>query len=348
MKKTMIVLISIALLVVWASGCSTKSDYEVYKEASERTKMAAKGKSELKMTMNMEFNKDGLSKEVSDGMEIFENISFEMRREYDRDKEESLMKIFVQAKDTGIDAKVYTKGDVAYIITPLIPKIVVLKGEELVHPGKVTSDLETMPALSQESIDSIIKVWQSLYTDDNVSALEKIVMDTPEGSVKATRYDLNMTDEQLKPAIKKTMEIAMRDRAFMSGIEDMMRASMEQYMDENIDKEEFASGDLSMEGLFTTNMDAVNNATIKEFSQTAYIDRDNYIIEERLSMEMLYHFIEAGTPRSYRMDMSIKNWDLNREQDIYLPEVNAENSITLDQLKEEYSDQLDFMKGETE
>ncbi len=56
------------------------------------------------------------------------------RSEYDKEKEESLRNIFVKTKDFGFDAKIYTKGGVAYAITPLIPKIVVIKGGEFVHP----------------------------------------------------------------------------------------------------------------------------------------------------------------------------------------------------------------------
>lgn len=348
MKKTVIVLVIISLLLAWSAGCSTKSDYQVYMEASERTDAVARGKTEISMTMQLKFNKEGLPGDVSDGLEMFEDMTFELRSQYDRDKEESLNKIFVKTKDTGFDAKVYTKGDVSYVITPLIPKIVVIDGGELIHPGLAAKDLENMPALSQESLDAIEKVWKSLYSDDNVSALEKIVLDTPEGSVKATRYEMNMSDEQLKPAIKKTMEIAMQDSAFMEGIEDIMRSAMEDYARDLADGDEFTIEDFSFEEALRSNMDTIENSTIKTFTQTAFIDRDNYIIEERFNMDILYHFNEAGTPDSYSMEMVIRNWDLNRDQEIYFPEVTSENSMTLEKFKEENSDGINMFKGETD
>ena len=58
MKKKAIALIIISLLITaWASGCGSKSDYEVYMEASERTQNVARGKSETNMTMEIRFNK---------------------------------------------------------------------------------------------------------------------------------------------------------------------------------------------------------------------------------------------------------------------------------------------------
>ena len=40
-----------------------------------------------------------------------------------------------------------------------------------------------------------------------------------------------------------------------------------------------------------------------------------------------------------------KNWDLNRPQEIYFPEVTAENSITLEELKDEYKDGFNLFEG---
>jgi len=122
MKKMAVLIIISLLLVVWASGCA-KSDYDVYMEASGRTGNVLRGKSEMNMTMKLKFNKEGLSEDVSAVLKMFEEMAFELRREYDRDREESLNKIFVKLKDMGFDAKVYIKGDEAYVITPLIPKI---------------------------------------------------------------------------------------------------------------------------------------------------------------------------------------------------------------------------------
>ncbi len=348
MKKRKAVLIIITLLVALASGCSTKRDYEVYMEAAERTENVARGKSEMVMNMKLKFNEEGLAEDVSDSLEMFEDMTFELRSEYDKEKEERLNKIFVKTKDTGFDAKVYTKGEVGYVITPLIPKIVVIKGEEFVHPDLAPGDVEDMPKLSEESLEAIEKVWKPLHSDDNVSALEKIVMDTPGGSVKATRYEVNMTDEQLKPAMKKTMEIVLSDRAFMEGVDDMMRSAMEEYAKDHADIDEFPAEEFSFEEAFRSNMDAVESSTVKTFSKTAFIDRDNYIIEERLVMDILYHFTEGGTPQSFSMEMTIKNWDLGRKQEIYFPEVTAENSITLNELKEEYKDGLKLFRGETD
>src|SRR5690606_32765092 len=85
MKKKAIALIIISLLITaWASGCGSKSDYEVYMEASERTQNVARGKSETNMTMEIRFNKEGLPEDIPDGLEMFEDMAFELRSEYDK------------------------------------------------------------------------------------------------------------------------------------------------------------------------------------------------------------------------------------------------------------------------
>jgi hypothetical protein len=128
----------------------------------------------------------------------------------------------------------------------------------------------------------------------------------------------------------------------------MMRSAVEEYAKDHADIEEFPLEDFSFEEMFRASMDAIESSTVKTFSKTAFIDRDNCIIEERVVIDILYHFTEGGTPQSFSMEMTEKNWDLNRKQEIYFPEVTAENSITLEELKEEYKDGLNLFKGETD
>lgn len=346
-KKVAVLIVLSIVLAAWTIGCKAKSDYETYMKAQERTEAAARGKSEMKMDMRITFNKEGLDKDVSDALDIFEDMAFELRREYDNDKTESLNKIFMKVKDTGIDVKVYVKDETAYIITPLIPKIVVLKGEGLIPGDFAETDFENPPQLSKDSIDAILKVWKSLYDNENVAALEKIVLDTPEGSVKATKYMLSLTDSDLKPAIRKTIEIILNDSVFIKDLEDMMQSAMSQQKD-ILSEEGIWQEGFSFREILKSNMDAMEDSTIKTFNQVAYIDRDNYIIEERLKMDMLYHFTQKGAPRAFGMEMTIKNWDINKGQDIYFPDVTPDNSITLEELKEQYSDGFSLFGGDSE
>ena len=142
------------------------------------------------------------------------------------------------------------------------------------------------------------------------------------------------------------MEIVLNDSTFMKGLEEMMRSARTEYAGDDADIDEFLAEDFSFAEAMRSNMEAIENSTIKTFNQTAFIDRDNYIIEERFNMDILYHFTQAGTPDSFSMEMTIKNWDLNRKQEIYFPEVTEENSITLEELKDEYKSGLNLFKGE--
>ncbi len=360
-KKKISVLTIIFLVLLLANlGCSRKSDYEVYKGAVNRTGDVARGKSETNIIMELKFNKDGLPGDIYDGLRLFEGITLRLGNEYDREREESLKKIFVRTRDIGLDGKIYTKGKDVYIVIPLIPKILIIKEDYRPVPGDFEPDFGSgagIPALSKESLRAIEKIWGALYNDGNVCALKKIVLSTPEGDVKAMKYEIKLTDEQLKPALKKTIEVLLEDETFLGAMEEMMQSatgeSIEGYSDgtDHDDKKTGTyvkgfTGDLSFEGIMRANMDAIDNSTVKTFNQVAFIDRDNYIIEERLDMEILYHFAGEGMPRSYRMEMGTENWDLNRKQDIYFPEITYDNSITLEQLKDGYGSGLNMFERE--
>lgn len=332
MKKIVTVIIVFILIITVLAGCSAKSDYQIFMEAMERTEAVENGKMSMDMEIQVEFNKEGLSEEAKDIIEFFEDFNMNLADQFDKQKEQSLKKIFVQAGDMGIDIKLYTKEGIAYVITPLIPKILVVDGEELLgmYSGKINED--NFPKLSQESLELLEKVWTDLYNKENVAAIEDIVLDTPEGRVKARKFEVKFTDEQMKPATKKSMEIFMQDKQLIEGLKKMI----------NFDDEEF-----SIEDMFKINMEMLDQSTINSFEQVAYIDRDNYVIDERISIDNTFHFTKPGTTKHYTFNMNIKRWDLNKEPDIHFPEVNFENSITLDDLKEEYPEIIEGMKEET-
>lgn len=333
MKRIILIAVLIFLLaaVMAVVGCSRKSHYQVFMEAVERTEALEKGKMSMDMVMEIGFNKEGLPEDALEFLKFFENLKLSLKDEFDKGKNESVKKIFLQSGELGIDAKIYTRGDVSYVITPLIPKILVIKGEELIHIGSGDINDLNIPSLSEESLEQLKNVWQSLYSQENVTALEDIVLDTPGGKVKAKKYRVKLTDQQLKPALKKSMEIISQDKGFMDSLEIMMES-----MDEEI----------IIRDILRQSIKLLDQATINSFDQLAYIDRDNYVIEETVNLDITLHFTEPGTPRQYKFNLIIERWDLNREPKIDFPEVTPENSITPRQLKEGFPDPVESMKGE--
>lgn len=330
MRKIVFCILAVVLILTAAASCTRRSDYEVFMEANEKTEKVEMGKSSMEISMNMDFNKEGLPEEVKKVLELVERMDFSLNDEFNKKKDESLKRIFLQTGEMGIDGKLYTKDKVGYLISPLIPKIVVVQGEELVHLNSGRINDENMPRISDNSLEQLNNIWTSLKSEENISALEDIIMETPEGSVKAKKFAVRLTDEQLKPAIKKSMEVFMKDEQLINGMKNIMKEQPDGF---------------SVEEMFRESIKALDNATINEFTQVAYIDRDNYIIDEAVNMDISFHFTEPGAPNRYSFSMSIKRWDLNKEPKIYFPEVNEGNSITLKQLSDEYPGALDMMKG---
>ncbi|MDI6707100.1 MAG: hypothetical protein QME73_12755 [Bacillota bacterium] len=333
MKRAVFCILAAVLIITAAASCTRKSDYEVFMEANEKTGKVEMGKLSMEISMNMDFNKEGLPEEAKKFLGLFEKFNLELNDEFNRKKEEGLKKVFLQTGEMGIDGKLYTRGKVGYVITPLIPKIVVVQGEELIHLNTGKFDKEDIPKLSDNSLEQLNRIWTALYSDENVSALEDIVMETPEGSVKAKKFVVKLTDEQLKPAIKKSMDVFMKDEQLINGMKNIMEGQSAEFHG------------FTVEEMLRQNISILDQATVNNFTQVAYIDRDNYVIDETVSMDITFHFTEPGMPNHYSFSMRIKRWDLNKEPKIYFPEVNEENSITLKQLSDEYPGVFDGMKG---
>ncbi len=331
MKKIIAFVCILLLMPVITGGCSTKSDYQLYMEAVERTGAVEKGKMSMDMDMRMEFNREGLTEDAEKYLDLFKDISAGIIGQFDKTREESLTDIFIKGGDLGLDAKIYSKGDIAYIITPLIPKILVVKGEELIGLGKGKVNRDHIPKPSKESLEKVEKIWTGLYDRENVAAIEDIVLDTPEGKVKARKFRITLSDEQLKPAIRETMTVFMEDRQLVEGLRDMMKPE---------------AGEFTVDDMLKINQEMLDGATINNFSQVAYIDRDNYVIEERVDIDITFGYSRPGAVTGYSFSMIMRKWDLNREPEIHFPDVTAENSTTLDQLSDKYPDFFEVMKEE--
>ena len=136
-----------------------------------------------------------------------------------------------------------------------------------------------MPALSQKRGHR--KVWKSLYNDDSVSAL-KIVLDTPRAT-SSTKYEMNLTDEQLKPAIRKPWNSFKRQRLY-GGVEDMMRSAMKSMLTNRMIRSPAGRGRFPGTGFsfrgFPCQHGRSRKLHHKDLQPDGLIDRDNYIIKK--------------------------------------------------------------------
>ncbi len=191
MKKIVLLLTTLLILL---TGCSS-SAYETYSKALEKTEGVSSGKVKMTQEAHVEFNTEGLDKKVLEELRKWEEFNVDMECTFDKEQEISVTDIYGELYDLGIEGKLYEQKNNLYVVTPLLPKILVLKGDDL--QGEEIEKLEEQFLI--KDFKGFEKMWKEVIDRENVSKLGNIVISTPEGDIKAKEFHITLTKEDIMP-----------------------------------------------------------------------------------------------------------------------------------------------------
>lgn len=279
--------------ILFISGCG--SAHETFMKAVDKTGNIQKGKSSITMQLNME----GVP-ELEDG-QLFSLEKMTVNHEYDRGREIAKSVVYAYVNHVGLDFTIYEDRGNTIITSPLLPKLLVLNHENIEPLGK--SSFGPQMSLESGMEQELAGIWHRLLTDESVSRLGSVIVTTPDGDVKGKEFEIKLTSEQLKPAIIETMNL-------------YIHANLEQL-----------SSDKAIEKNIEQFLERIETSEIGPVSYYAYIDRDQYIIEEKLSAMLT--FIDGLT---ISIDFQLQRYDLEKDVLISIPVMTKENVITADEL----------------
>jgi len=141
-----------------------------------------------------------------------------------------------------------------------------------------------------------------------------IILSTPEGYVKARRFNITLTEDQLKPALKESVNMIRQD--IQSKTNDSSK---------------------DLEKIFDALEKMLDSAKMDSFLYRAHIDRDDYIVEDTVELKISFPEDKSGSNciKSFEMKTSSMMWDMEKPVDIQFPAINKENSMTLDELQKQ-------------
>ncbi|KKM12464.1 hypothetical protein SY88_03420 [Clostridiales bacterium PH28_bin88] len=317
--KKLLALGLLALLLL-AVGCTWNS-LAVFQKAQKKTEAISKGKDSLTMAMAMTFREDGMTEEQKKVVNAMKDFRLEVNQIFDHRQQTRLAKFYAHVSGTGIDGKLYQRGKENFIVTPLLPKILVLQSEKLQRPAPGgTWNTNPQPGLSADTLRQIKDIWLGLLKKENVVHLGNIILATPEGDVKAKEFTIKLGEAEIKPALRESLEMLLND--------DLLQQSMKEY---------FAGQqvELNLQEFLTQNRNMLDRSTIENFDYKAYIDRDGYLVEENINLTVKFKETLPGQPEKYTMRMKIQRWDIERDVQVDFPEVTPDNSMTLGDLRQD-------------
>lgn len=312
MKKTIIFLLAATLILM--SGCQSKG-YSEYKKAMEQTNKLEQFETHWSMEMNFDYDVEEFDKEeVGAAFDKFSQMKLEMIMKKDKEKGYTQAEAYMQYGNVGLDADYYVFDQGSYLSIPFLEKYISLTDVE--NQDFIPEDYSLI--LSERSLKEIEKLWLDTVTSDDVFKGESLLIDTPDGSVKTTKYTIDIDDETFKTFIYEMGEVLMYDDKFI----------------ENLSKQ-----DIPEEFDFIKLVEQIDKLYLEEFIYEIYVDIDNYIVNElinvRINSEMDYlNSIE------FRMESQL--YKINKTIEFNFPNITKDQVMTFDELKEdeEFKDYL--------
>lgn len=315
MRKIMTAIFTV-ILAISLAGCIPDSLGD-YKKAAEKTDQIKKGRTSGEFVVEMTFNTAGMTEEQIKEMNYFRNVKGSFDVAYDDEAEKGVFRNYLNLGGLGFDFELFIDGEKAFMKLPVIGKYVRL--DELQAPVHQEGELELVSA---ETVGVINEKWLGMLKKEDIFQGKNIVLTTPDGEVKTREYTIRLKDEQIKSLAVYALDMLSRD--------GKLKENFEEYFKKNVERLK----DCSLEKLLSDMKENIALYTVEDFSYTAYVDIDGYIVNEMIRVSLETDSDEPAAVTGVNYSLDIKNWDINREQQFEFPELTESNTLDMDRMEE--------------
>lgn len=284
----------VLLVLILVVGCSDQS-YEEYQKAVEKTENLESGKYSIEIQYQTNFNEDELSVEEFKELSNFSNFKFSGVNIFNRLDDAIRFYGNLESSNLGLDIEYYQKGQKKYLKIPILGKYIDL------------NDFNTEELAQEMSFD----VNGNIDININEEAFERIERLWAEA----------IQEENVFKGKKSLLETPDGD---VKVTEYSIEFSNELLKD--LLKETMIILEISDE------VELMNQMTIDAFNYTAFVDIDGFIIEEDFVMD--YSIEDVAEVDSVHFKFKIINYDINKDQNIKIPEIKDTMILDLDQMSD--------------
>lgn len=303
MKKRIWSLVMLVALMASLAGCQSK-DYDSYREAMERTAQLERYEEHWRLEIATEY--DLASVEDTETRRELEDLThFVIEMVEKRDLGEGLIQAeaHVEYGSLGFDGDYLVNGEGSYLTLPFIESYIRLDESEA--NGLDTGEFNLI--VEEETLLMIQQIWLDVITDDEVFRGDEILVDTPDGKVKTTKYTITISDAVFKELLSEVAPVLLADERFIETLS-------EQEMPEEVDLMKWVEGLASM--------------TLERFQQEIYVDIDGYVVREDL-MAKVSSTDEFFQGASFEMHSEL--YSINENLVFDFPEIDEEDTLSLDE-----------------
>ena len=309
MKK---VLFSFLIIILAFSiiGCS-KNDLKAYNNARLKTSNIKKGQKSFEMKIDNELCEDGLTDKELKELNNFKSMNMNSYISYDLNMKKAMGINYTQLGGLGLDSIIYMDGDDQYLQLSTYWKYLILN-----------EDVDTDNPIEKSTVDRIKSKWIEILNEEDVFSGEKILLSTEDGEVKAREYTIKLNEEQLKEFLNFVLDVLEEDTKFNEFSKQMVIGIGEELADK--DKEDIIGS------LIKDLRISIEDSKDLSFKYKSFIDIDDYIVEENIDFILNKETKKKGDLEKISANIVVKNWDIEKDQDLEFPEITPENSSRIE------------------
>lgn len=317
----MLIPLSLFVLLV---GCGA-SAHEEYMTAVEKTENIKKVAYETSIKTKADIDTEGLTTKEKRQYNFLKNLLVDIEGKRDGETGQVEQVIRYNLNGIGFDIMYYQDGETRLLKMPFLDKYI------LIEQGENPINQESYLAPAQETIDKWTALWLEIIEEDKVFKTEKGLVETPEGEVKATKYSVEIEGQALKTFLLKAIDVFLLDEGFIKDIEKEVNSYLE-------DDRSFELENYLKEGKNQITLMGIDTLVFEN-----YVSIDGYMIkttfQTNISLKALDKRMKSITV--YYEDIL---FDINREQEIDIPQVTQEELTTVKEFQETFPVKIDGFK----
>ncbi|HOE57550.1 MAG TPA: hypothetical protein PLL98_11330 [Bacillota bacterium] len=312
MKKILTVMLTV-LLAVSLAGCSFDSLGD-YRKAAEKTDQIKKGQMEGAFSVVMDFNTAGMTEEQVKELNYFKEMKGNFSAAYDDEEGKGIFRNYLNFGGLGFDFDLFVNGEEMFVKLPILGKYMEF--------DKMQQAEGASGIISKETENELSAKWLGLLNKEDVFKGKDIVLTTPDGEVKTKEYTIKLNNDQIKVLAEECMDIVSRDEKLKENYEKYIKKSTKQLED------------ISLEKLISSIKEEIKNYRVENFSYTAHVDIDGYIVNEVIEVYVKAENREPAGMNDLNYRLELKNWDINKKQEFEFPVLTEENTMNIDKMNQ--------------
>jgi hypothetical protein len=268
----------------------------------------------------MDFDTEGMTEEEIKDLDYFRQVEGSFSAISDNEEGKGIYRNYLNLGGIGFDFDMFINGAEAFAKLPVIGKY--MKLDSLQQGAVDIKEDGDAELVSRETLEGINGIWLGMLRKDDIFKGKNIVLTTPDGEVKTTEYTIKLNDEQIKALAAGSIGLLLKDNTLKENYEKLVAKNVEPLKDK------------TFEELLLDMSEKLDTYRIENFTYTAYVDIDGYIVNEKLEFSIKVDNAgeDAVTGVAYKLD--IKNWDINKEQKFDFPVLTEENTLDPNRMDE--------------